>query len=155
MEPISCGPQGLYLNTWTPDSDLEADIPKAVLVWVRLPNLPMHCWNPKLLNAIGNTLGRYIDMASLKDQYACARICIEVDLEAGLPEEIKLIVGNWYQFQKLEYEQLPFKCRGCHEYRHFFHNYPQKQEDKHEKEDGWKPARKRKTKAKTGEMQRK
>ena len=79
------GLQGLYLNRWTPDFDPEADIPKVVPVWVRLPNLPMHCWNPKSLHAIGNVLGKYIDMASPKDQYACARICVEVDLEAGLP----------------------------------------------------------------------
>lgn len=47
------GPQGLYLNGWTPDFDPEADIPKAVPIRVRLPNLPMHCWNPKSLHAIG------------------------------------------------------------------------------------------------------
>ena len=84
----------------------------------------MHCWNPKALKEIGNTLGRYIDMASPKDQYACAHICVEVDLEAGLLEEIKLTVGNWYHFQKLDDEKLPFKCRGYHEYMHFFHNFP-------------------------------
>ena len=88
------GPHGLYLNRWTSDFDPEADIPKAVLVWVRLPNLPMHCWNPNLLKAIGNTLGRYIDMASPKDQYTYARICVEVDLEVALPEAIKLTVRN-------------------------------------------------------------
>ena len=79
------GPQGLYLNGWTLDFDPEVDTPKAVPVWVKLPNLPMHCWNPKSLHAIEDALGNYIDMASPKDQYACARICVEVDLEAGLP----------------------------------------------------------------------
>ena len=102
--PYFMGPQGLYLNRWTPNFDPEADIPKAVPVWVKLPNLPMHCWNPKSLQAIGNALGNYIDMASPKDQYACARICVEVDLEAGLPEAIKLTVGSWSHFQKLDYE---------------------------------------------------
>ena len=66
---------------------------------------------------------------SPKDQYAYARICVEVDLEAILPEAIKLIVGNWYHYQNLDYEQLPFKCRGCHEYGHFYRNCLQKQED--------------------------
>ena len=33
------GPQGLYLNSWRPEFDPEADIPKTVLVSVRLPNL--------------------------------------------------------------------------------------------------------------------
>ena len=92
------------MNSWTPDFDPEADIPKAIPVWVRLPNLPMHCWNPKLLNAIGNTLGRYIDMASPKYQYPFSHIYVEVDLEAELPEAIKFTVGNWYHFQKLDYK---------------------------------------------------
>ena len=92
------------MNNWTLDFDPEADIPKAVPVRVRLPNLPMHCWNPKALKAIGNTLGRYVDMASPKDHYACACICVEVDLKSRLLEEIKLRLGNWYHFQKLDYE---------------------------------------------------
>ena len=102
--PYFMGPQGIYLNGWMPNFDPEADIPKTIPVWVRLQNLPMHCWNPKSLKAIGNALGRYNDMESPKDQYACARICVEVDLEAGLPKAIKLIVGNWYHYQKLDYE---------------------------------------------------
>ena len=92
-------------------------------------------------------------MASPKDQYACAHICVEVDLEVGLPKEIKLMVGNWFHFQKLDYEQLPFKCRGCHEYRHFYRNCPQKQDAHQEKEEGWQTAKRSKTKSKNGETQ--
>ena len=42
--PYFMGPQGLYLTRWTPDFDPALDVPKAVPVWVRLPNLPMHFW---------------------------------------------------------------------------------------------------------------
>ena len=76
-------------------------------------------------------------MASPKDQYACAHICVEVDLEAGLLEAIKLTVGNWFHFQKLDYEQLPFKCRGCQEYGHFICNCPKKPEIQQDKAEGW------------------
>ena len=88
------GTQGLYLNRWTPDSNAEVDVPKEVLVWVRLPNLPVHCWNIQTLEKVGNALGRYIDKAENKGQYSCARICVEVDLEAGIPEAVKLKVGD-------------------------------------------------------------
>ena len=37
------GSQGLYLNRWTPYFDPTVDVPKEVPVWVRLPNLPVHC----------------------------------------------------------------------------------------------------------------
>jgi hypothetical protein len=64
-------------------------------------------------------MGRYIDKADPKDQYSCAQICIEVDLEASLPEVTKLTVREWQHCQKMDYEQLLFKCRRCHEYGNF------------------------------------
>ena len=63
-------------------------------MWVRLPNLPMHCWDFDTLKRIGNGIGHFIDKADNKGQYSCARICVEVDLEAGLPEAVKLTVGS-------------------------------------------------------------
>jgi len=98
------GPQGLYLNKWMPDFDPSVDVPTAIPVWVRLPNLPVHCWNWESLKHIGNTLGKFIDRENNKDQYDYARICIEFDLEVGLPEAIKIRVGSWTHLQKLDYE---------------------------------------------------
>ena len=66
-----------------------------------------------------NKLGKYIDQIERKEQYLCARICVEVDLEIGLPEAINLIVAQWSNIQKLDYKQIPFKCRFCHGYGHF------------------------------------
>jgi hypothetical protein len=146
--PYFMGTQGLYLNRWTPSFDPASEVPKDVPVWVRLPNLSIHCWNPTSLQAIGNGLGRYIDRAEPRDQYSCARICVEVDLEVGLPEAIKLKVGDWHHFQKLDYEQLPFKCRGCHEYGHFQRNCPKNPPTEKVGEEGWQQARKGKSKAK-------
>eukprot|EP00253_Pinus_taeda_P024612 PITA_24612 len=83
--PYFMGPQGLYLNKWTPDFDPTVDVPSAVPLWVRLPNLPVHCWNWDSLKHIRNTLGKFIDRANNRDQYDYARICVEVDLEVGLP----------------------------------------------------------------------
>jgi hypothetical protein len=147
--PYFMGTQGLYLNRWTPSFDPASEIPKDVPVWVRLPNLPIHCWNTSSLQAIGNGLGRYIDRAEPRDQYSCARICVEVDLEVGLPEAIKLKVGIWNHIQKLDYEQLPFKCRGCHEYGHFLRNCPKAPPTTTEKEgeEGWQQARKGRSRA--------
>lgn len=68
------GPQCLYLNKWTLDFDPAVDVPKVVPVWVRLPNLPVHCWNWDSLMHIGNALGKFIDGVNNKDQYDCARI---------------------------------------------------------------------------------
>ena len=140
--PYFMGPQGLYLNRWSLDFDPAIDIPKAVPVWVRLPGLPIHCWNSDSLQTIGNGLGCFIDSADPKGNYSCARICVEVDLEASLPEAIKLKVKGWQHYQQLDYEQLPFKCRHCHEYGHFQRNCPKIQESTKERgkkaDEGWK-----------------
>eukprot|EP00253_Pinus_taeda_P014586 PITA_14586 len=117
------GPQGLYLNKWTPDFDPAVDVPSAIPVWVRLPNLPMHCWNWESLMHIRNTLGKFIDRANNKDQFDCARICVEVDLE------------------------LPFKCRKCHVYDHFSRGCPKNNEAEKGKEEGWTQAKRAKNKA--------
>eukprot|EP00253_Pinus_taeda_P028094 PITA_28094 len=130
------GPQGLYLNKWAPDFDPTQDIPSAVPVWVRLPHLPLHCWNQKSFQIIGNALGKYIDQAARKDQYSCARICVEVDLEEGLPEAIKLTVAGWSYVQELDYEQLPFKCKHCHSHGHFAKNCKKRAEEQAEKQNG-------------------
>jgi hypothetical protein len=73
---------------------------------------------------------------------------VEVDLEVGLPEEIKLKLGDWHHFQKLDYEQLSFKCRGCHEYGHFQRNCPNNPTTEKAGEERWQQAQKGKSKLK-------
>ena len=80
--------------TCTPKFDLNQHVPFVVAVWVRLSHIPLHYWNSGSLEAIGNTLGKYIDTDERKDQYNCARICVEDDLEVGLPEAINLKVAD-------------------------------------------------------------
>ena len=74
------GPQGIYLNKWTPNFEPNQDIPSVVPIWVSLSHLPLYCWNSESLEAIRKTSGKYIDRVERKKQYTCARICVEVDL---------------------------------------------------------------------------
>ena len=104
------GHKRIYLNKWSPDFHPTQDVSSTVPIWVRLLHLPLHCWNVDSLETIGNKLGKYIDRDESKDQFSCARICVEVDLEIGLPEAIQLIVADWYYVQELDYEKILFKC---------------------------------------------
>lgn len=97
--------RGLYLNVWTPDFELELDVPSVVPVSVRLPYLPLHCWGDESVSAIGNVVGNYIDRCEPKvNIHACARICVEVDLGKGLPKAVKMKVDQWMHIQKPDYE---------------------------------------------------
>ena len=123
------GPRGMYLNKWDLSFNPEKDIPKVVPVWVKLPHLPLHCWNDEDFRAIGNTLGKYIDKSKPKaPMFSCARICVKVDIEKGLPESINLSIDGWSHLQTVDYEQIPFKCKYCHEYGHFAKSCPKKPE---------------------------
>jgi len=126
--PYFMGSRGLFLAPWTLDFNPEAEI-TAAPVWVRLPHLPLHLWGKSSLKDIGNKLGRFLESTEPKgDIFTCARICVEVNLEKGLPEAIKLTMGDWSHVQELDYEQIPFKCLHCHVYGHFAKSCPKASE---------------------------
>ena len=84
--PYFMGPRGMHLNKWDMSFSAEKDIPNAVPMWVKLPHLPLHCCNDEDFRTIGNTLGKYVDKSESKaPMFSYARICVEVDLEKGLP----------------------------------------------------------------------
>jgi len=67
---------------------------------------------------------------------SCAYICVEMDLEEGIPEAIKLTVSGWTHVQELDYKQHPFKCRHCHGHRHFAKHCKKKAEEHVDKQNG-------------------
>jgi hypothetical protein len=138
--PYFMGSRGMFLAPWTLDFNPGAEI-TAAPIWVRLPHLPLHLWGLSSLEEIGNKLGRFLDSAEPKgDQYTCTRICVEVNLENGLSDAIKLSLGEWCHIQELDYEQIPFKCLRCHAYGHFAKSCPKSFEEPGPvKEDDFQP----------------
>lgn len=80
-------------------------------VWVRLPNLPLPYWHHIVLEDIGNLLGRFIKSDNErhdKGLFTYARICVEIDLNKGLPERIQLKHESLIWTQGLDYENTAF-----------------------------------------------
>jgi len=103
--PYFMGTSGMYLNWWTLNFNPENDIPFSIPVWVWLSHLPIHCWNDKTLKCIGDTLRKYIDKTTPKEGiFSCAKICVEVDLEKGLPKVILLTLDNLWHEQPMDFE---------------------------------------------------
>ena len=114
-DPYFWGRAGCFITPWTPKFDpLHASV-TITPVWVRLLNLPLHFWSGETLRDIGNSLGKFvvadIDWAK-KGLATYARICIEVDLSEGLPEQIILIWKSQKWVQHLDYENTTFRCRS-------------------------------------------
>jgi hypothetical protein len=55
---------------------------------VRLPHLPLVLWDDSTSIDIGIALRRFVDHAEKNESnYMCAIICVEVNLEKGLPKQ--------------------------------------------------------------------
>ena len=117
--PYFITPRERYLNQWI------LGVPSIVIVWVKLPYLPLHYWTDEYLLAIEKSLGHYINKSVPKTMmFVCDCTCIEVHLEKGFPKEVKFKMGGSTHFHKLDYKYIHFKCKGLHEYGHFSRNCP-------------------------------
>jgi hypothetical protein len=126
--PYFMGSRGLFISHWTLDFNPEMEI-SSPTVWIRLPHLPLIFWGVESFKAIGDKVGHYITHSEPKNNiFTCARICVEMDFEKGLPEMIQINLEGWSHLQALDYEQVPFKCNSCHEYGHFAKSCPKSQE---------------------------
>lgn len=91
--PWFWGSEGPFITPWFPDFDTNIMLVSRMPVWVRLHNLPLHFWHHKVLEGIGNLLGRYIKTNTQRIEeriFTFARICVEVDLNKGLSDCILL-----------------------------------------------------------------
>jgi hypothetical protein len=62
--------------------------------------------------------------ATLKGIYTSyARIYIEMDVSGVLPESISLEFRDKEWIQNIYYEQIPFRCRICHEHGHLIREF--------------------------------
>lgn len=111
------GSAGLFLTPWFPDFDPVTPVITTTPVWIRLPNLPVHLWHVAVYKSIGKTLGSFITgdyTREINGLYTYARICVELDLSKGLPEQIHLKINDFVWTQTLDYENTAFRCRHCH-----------------------------------------
>jgi hypothetical protein len=111
----------LLLKPWSPLFDASREKLDKIPVWVRLPALPLQFWSLDYFKAIGNFLGDFLEAdLSFEEtkQRKIARILVNLNVREGLGEEIDLSWGNYTHTQLLDYENVPFRCRRCHQYGH-------------------------------------
>jgi len=118
---------GLYLRTWKERFNPDTENMTIAPVWLRLYSLPTEFWKEEILKDIGNTLGDFVKISEQTKQakfVSYARLCVYLDISQDLPEAIELTHDDEDWVQAIDYEQLPFRCRRCHEHGHLFRDCP-------------------------------
>lgn len=121
MRALVWGNVGIFITPWFPYFDAKNMVVSKISVWVRLPYLPLLFWHHKVLEDIGNNLGRLRKRdlkRTKKGIFNFASICVETNLSKGLPNHIILKHINLQWSQVLEYENTAFRCttffQTCH-----------------------------------------
>lgn len=125
--PWFMGTTGLFLTPWFLDFDPASAVITKAPVWIRLPNFPAHLWHLAVYRSIGNTLGCFLMGDSWREHqglYTYARICVELDLSKGLPDQINLKINEFVWTQNLDYENTAFRCRHYHLTGHLQNSCP-------------------------------
>ena len=112
----------LVVKKWSANFDFKEEILRVIPVWVRLPNLPLHCWGAETLSRIVSVVG----VPVLADEYTMtqkkvsyARVLVEVDITQEFVKEISVRDNTGKEFtQKAIPEWRPFFCRNCNKVGH-------------------------------------
>jgi len=111
----------MLIKPWTPLFDASRERVDIIPIWVRLPAFPLQYWEEKYFKAVGNMIGEYLeaDKSYIETKKKkIARILVNINVRDGLGEELDMTLGTVCHTQKLDYENVPFRCRRCHEYGH-------------------------------------
>lgn len=97
-----------------------------VPTWVQLHNLPLQCWNTRVISQIASKLGKplCVDNITLeRRRISYARVLIEIDaLVKPIEEfEVKLPSGVIYK-QYVHYKNIPKFCKHCYIFGHLREN---------------------------------
>jgi hypothetical protein len=114
---------GLYMRPWKENLSPEKKTFKNVPVWLRIYSMSLEYGLPSTSEEIRNKLQKNVKTseATLKGRYTSyARICIEMDVLGALLEAISLEFRDEEWIQSINYEQIPFRCRRCHEHGSLF-----------------------------------
>ncbi|KAL4271513.1 hypothetical protein GQ457_13G016790 [Hibiscus cannabinus] len=107
----------ITVEPWSVDFSPLQDHPSRIMVWVRLPGLPITWYKRSLIAAIGARIGQVVKIDYQTDygrRGRFARMAIKVNLRKPLVS--KIVINGLLQV--VEYESLPVVCFNCGVYGH-------------------------------------
>lgn len=92
--PYTIGNKPMILKAWPAEFDFNTEVLQTVLIWAKLPNLPLSCWGMDSLSRTGSALGipLYADECTTQvDMILYAGILVEMDVTRELPGTVKVL----------------------------------------------------------------
>ncbi|KAI0524533.1 hypothetical protein KFK09_003907 [Dendrobium nobile] len=114
--PWFVGGFAVGLDKWSPNFSPQFLEGVSSPIWVRLPHLPLHCWDESNISRIVSRIGTPLLFDGNMFRWGrreFARACIRVNLNSKLPTGIWVEGSNGRFFQKFEYENLSSLCFKC------------------------------------------
>ncbi|XP_058183805.1 uncharacterized protein LOC131301486 isoform X2 [Rhododendron vialii] len=106
----------LVLKNWHRTMKPVKEQPSKIPAWVKIYYLPFELWNKECLSRIASTIGRpiHVDQATAKkSKSSSARICIKIDVNLELLEDVAITVAGETVVVSVEYQVLPPICEFC------------------------------------------
>ncbi|XP_062028631.1 uncharacterized protein LOC133744555 [Rosa rugosa] len=76
-----------HIRGWYPVFNPRTAVIETLILWVRLPNLPIQYWSTDAIKPIVQVLGRFIKLDKKTEEsenFILARVCMEIDLRVPL-----------------------------------------------------------------------
>ncbi|CAI9105147.1 OLC1v1004006C1 [Oldenlandia corymbosa var. corymbosa] len=126
----------LHVQKWDRSFDAVTNKINRMVVWIRLPGLPVHYYNQSFLRRLGRLMGKVIHIdhqTAAKSRGKFARMTIEIDMEKPVCTQFEM-KGR---IQHVEYENMPFLCQTCYMIGHSTRKCVNAQEEQRADESDW------------------
>ncbi|KAL0923790.1 hypothetical protein M5K25_004562 [Dendrobium thyrsiflorum] len=113
------------LDKWTPEFSPTSLKGLTSPIWVRLPHLPLYCWDEINISRIASLVGSPLLLNGNMFQWGrreFARICVRVALDKQLPSSVWVDGLDGRFFQKMEYEKISTFCFKCGKIGHLIND---------------------------------
>ncbi|KAI0492114.1 hypothetical protein KFK09_026379 [Dendrobium nobile] len=104
------------MEKWTPEFNSSLTKGLSSPIWVRLPNLPLQCWDEKNVACIASRVGIPLMIDGNMFNWGrreFAKICVRIQFDQPLPLEVWVDSLGGRFFQKVEYEKVSNLCFAC------------------------------------------